>query len=102
MNKPIEPLDLLAAVTSAQPIETQPEDPDAPFDWSADEEDVIIKSQPAIACYWNPRGEVVIRREGSKYEDDHFVFVQVEHLDTLITRLKEMRADGGSRGTDRD
>jgi hypothetical protein len=92
MNKP---LDLLTAAANAQPVETEPGYSDAEFSWEDNDDDVIIRSQPAIACYWNPRGEVVIRREGSKYEDDHFVFLQVAHLDALITRLKEMRADGG-------
>jgi hypothetical protein len=99
MNKPIEPLDLLAAV-NAQPVETHAEDSGDDFCWSSHDDDIIIRSQPAIACYWNQRGEVVIRREGSRYEEDHFVFVQVAHLDALITRLKEMRADGGARGHD--
>src|SRR5262245_58890763 len=60
------------------------------FDWTGDAEDVVIKHQPGIACYWNPRGEIVIRQDGGPMDDDSFIYVQPANVLALIDKLKEM------------
>ena len=37
------------------------------FDWSKNKDDIVVPGQPAIAVYFNPRGEVVIRQEGQHH-----------------------------------
>lgn len=44
---------------------------------------------PAIYVYWNPHGQIVIRRENWP-DDDHHVFFSSEMIATLIARLKEL------------
>jgi len=42
----------------------------APFDWSADNEDVIVPEQRSLAIYRNQFGQAVIRMERRWDEDD--------------------------------
>jgi hypothetical protein len=61
------------------------------FDW-ADDKDIIVRAQPALAIYENPNGHVVIRQEAREYEDeDPFITIAPEYLDRVITRLVEYR-----------
>lgn len=60
------------------------------FDWS-DGEAVVVPAQPAIAVYFNPRGEIVIRQESQYHPDeDHFVYVGRKNLRPLIERLQQI------------
>lgn len=73
----------LPAVTAPQPPD------DGEFSWS--EADVVVPSQPAIAVYFNPRGEVVIRQESQMHPDeDHFVFINMKNLMPLIDKLCDL------------
>lgn len=53
-------------------------------------EDLVIPSQPAIAVYTNRYNQIVIRQEATGYDDeDKFVYICPQHLDTLIVRLRK-------------
>ena len=53
-------------------------------------EDLVLPSQPAVAVYTNRYGQIVIRQEAMGYQDDdHFVYICPQHLDTLIVRLRK-------------
>jgi len=61
---------------------------DRDFDWN-DADAVVIERQPRTACYWNPKGQVVLRQE-SWPDDDVFLFFNLEHVPALIFALKQM------------
>jgi hypothetical protein len=64
----------------------QLDDDSEEFRWADDI--VVIPSQPAIAVYFNPRGEIVIRQEGQYHPyEDQWVYVQVQNLQPLIDTL---------------
>jgi hypothetical protein len=51
---------------------------------------LVLPSQPAIAVYTNRYEQIVIRQEASGFQDeDHFVYICPQHLDTLIVRLRK-------------
>jgi hypothetical protein len=59
------------------------------WDWVDDRGDVIVPSQPAIALYWNVRGNLMLRQEGMLGdEEDQFIAVQPRNLPVLIERLQ--------------
>ena len=69
---------------------------DDDFDWSPGRNDsVVIPSQPAIAVFFNPLGEVVIRQESQLHPDeDHFIYVRPSNLRTLINSLIDLDKEG--------
>lgn len=84
----------LPAVQQPPAVSPTPQDQDGEdFNWARDE-DIVIRSQPAIAVYWNPRREVVIRRE-CECDEDQFVYVQPSFLPALIARLQVMLKEAG-------
>jgi hypothetical protein len=83
---PEQVVSVLALPGPKEPTVGESED----FDW-ADPESIIIPSQPAVAVYFNPRGEVVIRQESQYHPDeDHFVYVGRKNLRPLIERLQQI------------
>jgi hypothetical protein len=51
---------------------------------------LVLPSQPAIAVYTNRYEQIVIRQEASGFQDeDHFIYICPQHLDTLIVRLRK-------------
>ena len=73
------------------PIGKPPIDDGPDWDWGACRDDVVVPSQPAIAVYFNPRGECVMRQESQFHPDeDHFIYIQVENLDPLIAKLQRI------------
>jgi hypothetical protein len=72
-----------AQSTTLAPPTLEPEDDQREFRWN--DEDTIIRSQPAIAVYFNPHGEIVIRQ-------DHWIYVNRQNLPRLIRRLQEIEA----------
>jgi len=82
---PVEKVPVKAPVISA-PVE---DEDSRDFTWSGrDAADVLIPHQPAIAVYFNPHGEVVIRQEGHFGPDeDQFIYLQIKNLDPLIAKL---------------
>ena len=50
------------------------------FDWGDIDADIVVPEQPAIACYTNPNGAVVLRQAGQYgLEDDHWVYFHADH-----------------------
>ena len=66
------------------------------FDWSAENGDVIVAPQKAIAIYRNAWGQIVIRAAASDYgEEDSFVAVAPEHVPALIAKLSAILKEVG-------
>jgi hypothetical protein len=59
------------------------------FDWDADDI-VVLHEQPRTALYFNPNGALVIRQESFWLEDDLFVFIAREYLDSFVDKLTDM------------
>jgi hypothetical protein len=67
------------------PPKKEPEFDD--FDWH-DDPSVVLKSQPATAIYYNPKGCIVIRQEKSwADESDPFVYITPENAVTFMEAL---------------
>jgi hypothetical protein len=78
-----------AAPSPSFVIGTSADCPD--FDWDRDSDSIVVPAQPAIAVYFNPRGEVVIRQEAQLHPDeDHYVFLHIKNLPPLISRLQQI------------
>jgi hypothetical protein len=61
---------------------------DNDFDWSSDNEDVVLREQRALAVYWNTRGDLVIRQERDWSEnDDSFLVISRNNVDAFLDRL---------------
>jgi hypothetical protein len=58
------------------------------FDWSSDNEDIVLREQRALAVYWNTRGDLVIRQERYWDEiDDPFLVIGRNNVDAFLDRL---------------
>lgn len=59
------------------------------FKWSADNPDVVVQGQEAVAIYENDRGQIVIRQEaGPMGEEDNFIVVDRRFIKEFIKRLQ--------------
>lgn len=82
-----------SALVPAGPIIDHPKPENEPaatpedFDWN-DAGDLILRQQGAIACYFNPAGEFVIRQRGWPAEDQ-FIFVSPDAAGDFIDRLTD-------------
>jgi hypothetical protein len=94
MNKPIDTAELFPAEPVKERAEPQADNLPSVSDdfcWGSDNDSIIIPHQPAIAVYFNPPGEVVIRQEGHYHPDeDHWIYIQIENLDPLIAKLQRI------------
>lgn len=63
------------------------------FSWR-DLDVICVRSQPAVAVYKNPRGEIVIRQESQFGDDDHWICLQPENVELLAMTLNDI-AHGG-------
>ena len=63
------------------------------FDWYdvAVAADIIIPEQPAIACYTNTNGGIVLRQAGHFFgsPDDQWIFFHPQHARALATAILE-------------
>jgi len=86
---------VVGAQKLAAPISRPADDSDsAEFRWN--DEDTVIPTQPAIAVYFNPHGEIVIRQEGQYgYDEDHWIYIRPQNLRFLIRRLEEIENGSG-------
>lgn len=57
------------------------------FSWS-DSQAVVVEQVDAIAVYPNPKGNIVIRQQGSMGEDDAVIIVPKSRLADLILALQ--------------
>ena len=66
------------------------------FDWAAlhDAGDVVVLEQPAIACYLNPRGAIVLRQDT---DDDYFVWFRPEHAAAVAAAILEAAGLDGTK-----
>jgi hypothetical protein len=61
------------------------------FDWSANNEDVLLAEQRTTAVYVNRWGQAVIRQERNWDEEtDPFMTIDHAHLPAVIERLQEI------------
>lgn len=64
---------------------------------SLSDDAVIIPEQQAIACYFNPAGDLVIRQERSwDREEDSFVFVHKSNLAAFLDKLCDICGVGSA------
>ena len=62
-----------------------------PWDWSDDDDDVVVPEQPAIACYTNPTGAVVLRQRGAwNDDDDAWIWFSPEHARAIANAILEV------------
>ena len=54
-----------------------------------DDDVIVVPSQPAIAVYFNPRGDIVIRQESQYGDEDHWVYIVPANLMLVIDRLSQ-------------
>jgi hypothetical protein len=58
------------------------------FEWSPENEAVIVPSQEAIAVYWNRWNQVVIRAAAEeRCGEDVFICISPEHVPAVIAKL---------------
>jgi hypothetical protein len=93
MNKPLKtaelplshPINLPAIIEATKPKPS--EDDGEHFDWMKDES-VIIREQPATACYFNPAGELVIRQRRWP-DDDVFIYVAPHTIQEFLDKVTD-------------
>lgn len=62
------------------------------FKWDTEDADLVcIHKVNAIAVYQNWRNEIVIRQENDYGNDDSLVLIPPEHVNALISKLKEVQ-----------
>jgi hypothetical protein len=96
VDPPVSPEPQTSAQTEPQTEVTNKSDDEGDessgeFEWDPDNPDIIIPSVPSIAIYLNRWNHIVIRQEGGCRrcgDGDKFVFVDQQHLCTLIYRLE--------------
>jgi hypothetical protein len=69
------------------------------FDWD-DTESVILPEQPATACYWNPKGGLVIRQKGWP-DDDSFIYIAPDFISEFVEKLTDIVGIPGVGGLKR-
>ena len=57
------------------------------FSWN-DSEKVVVEQVNAIAVYTNPKGNIVVRQQGSSGEDDQFIRIPRHAVDSVIAALR--------------
>jgi hypothetical protein len=66
-----------------------PADDPNEFNWASDTDAVILPEQFLTACYFNPKGELVIRQRRWP-DDDQFIFIAPESIDTFIDKVTDI------------
>jgi hypothetical protein len=67
------------------------------FDWSAANEDVVLRMQPATAIYVNTVNQIVIRQEGV-FDDDTITILNIESVPAFIRRLQDVAQEAAAEG----
>jgi hypothetical protein len=82
-----EPID----IEQPSPDISTSEAPEGEYDFKWQDKLVVVPAQPAIAVYFNPCGDVVIRQQGPYgYHDDQWIYVQIKNLGPLIDQLQRI------------
>ena len=58
-----------------------------PFDWSADNDSVVVMPQDPIAVYLNATNEIVIRQRQWP-DDDAFIVIHKQNIDRIIEAIR--------------
>jgi hypothetical protein len=79
------------AIEQPSPDISTSEAPEGEYDFKWQDELIVVPAQPAIAVYFNPCGDVVIRQQGPYgYHDDQWIYVQIKNLGPLIDQLQRI------------
>jgi len=58
------------------------------FDWTSDDESIVLREQRSLAVYPNSRGGIVIREERAWDDDsDCYIVIRPEHAHTVAARI---------------
>jgi hypothetical protein len=85
---PRQERDKVATSDAVLPVVSPAVSSDSDFDWDA-ADIVVLHKQPQTALYFNPNGALVIRQQNWP-EDDVFVFIAREYLDSFVDKLTDM------------
>jgi hypothetical protein len=60
------------------------------FNWNEAEDDVILAGQQAVAIYENPKGDTVIRQEGTySHDEDSIIIINRNNLAAFVDALQQ-------------
>jgi hypothetical protein len=62
---------------------------DDQFNWSPENEDILVPESRALALYINRWGQIVLRQDGG-YDDDVWILINVHDVPRLVERLAEL------------
>jgi hypothetical protein len=74
-----------AALVDRLVAEAGPDD----FDWSSDDDAIVVRPRPGIAIYRNKFDDIVIRSQNATGDDDYFAYVSPEGVPAVIKALKD-------------
>ena len=61
------------------------------FDWSKDEDSIVLRHQPAVAVYWNGAGGLTIRQERDwNQEEDAIIAIAAENVSAFVDKLTDV------------
>jgi hypothetical protein len=70
------------------PPALKPAENDSDFNWS-DDDSIILREQPATACYFNKEGSLVIRQRRWP-DDDTFIFIAAGSIADFLDKLTDI------------
>ena len=67
------------------------------WDWNDEDgkESTVVQSVQAVAVYTNVRGEIVIRQEGARGEDDSLVIFPITYAKSVVEAIMVQLDLGG-------
>ncbi len=73
------------------------------FNWGDIDADIVAPEQPAIVCYTNPNGAVVLRQAGQYgLEDDHWVYFYPDHAHAIAAAIMKVAGVGTGETASKD
>ena len=61
------------------------------FDWSKDEDSIVLRQQLAVAVYWNGAGGLTIRQERDwNQEEDAIIAIAPENVSAFVDKLTDV------------
>jgi hypothetical protein len=76
---------------------------DHEFDWLDDRDDVVITEQAAVAVYFNPNGDIVLRQKArNEDENDSLIVVQPGFVGALARAIANTAKDAAPDSEPRD
>jgi hypothetical protein len=68
------------------------------FNWS--EENTIVSAVQAIAVYFNPRGDIVIRQQDAMGDEDDFIVIPIQHARRVAEAINDLCRDANGAAND--